>query len=244
MSVFATLIFSTGFNFRIIIVVSDALTISPMKNLLFLSLLFLILSPDSFAQDPGRFSDQVRQITQDYPTQDFQASVVFTGSSTIRMWKSLQEDFPGVKIVNSGFGGSQASDLLHYLDELVLDYEPEKVFIYEGDNDLAAGKTIEEIIETYNLIVSQIHLERPQTEIILISPKPSVARWELADKYRELNAALKKYARGERKVSYADLWNPMLNANNTPMEDIFLEDNLHMNAKGYSIWAKQIKKFL
>ncbi|WP_162343846.1 SGNH/GDSL hydrolase family protein [Cyclobacterium salsum] len=215
-----------------------------MKNLLFLSLLFLMLCPDSFAQDPERFSAQVRQITQDYPPQNFQASVVFTGSSTIRMWKSLQEDFPGEKIVNSGFGGSQASDLLHYLDELVLDYAPEKVFIYEGDNDLAAGKTIEEIIETYNLIVSQIHLERPQTEIVLISPKPSLARWELADNYRELNATLKKYARGKKKVSYADLWNPMLNSNKTPMEDIFLEDDLHMNAKGYSIWARQIKKYL
>lgn len=216
----------------------------PMKNLLFLSLMFLVLSPDSFAQDPGRFSNQVSQISKDYPVSDYQSSVVFTGSSTIRMWKSLQEDFPREKIVNSGFGGSQASDLLHYLDELVVDYAPKKVFIYEGDNDLAAGKTIEEIVETYNLIVSQIHLAYPQTEIILISPKPSLARWELADQYRELNARLKKYARGKKKVSYADLWNPMLTSNKTPMEDIFLEDNLHMNAKGYAIWAKQIKKFL
>jgi len=215
-----------------------------MKNLRFLSLLLLLLSLDSFAQDPTRFSDQVRQITQDYPPQDFQATVVFTGSSTIRMWKSLQEDFPGEKIVNSGFGGSQASDLLHYLDELVLDYAPKKVFIYEGDNDLAAGKTIGEIVETYNLIVRQIHLEHPETEIVLISPKPSLARWELADQYRDLNARLKKYARGKKKVSYADLWNPMLTSNKTPMEDIFLEDNLHMNAKGYAIWANVIKKFL
>lgn len=172
-----------------------------MKNFFYLSLLFFLSTSLAFAQDPTRFSDQVSQISKDYPTREYQSSIVFTGSSTIRMWKSLQEDFPEEKIVNAGFGGSQASDLLHYLDELVLDYQPEKVFIYEGDNDLAAGKSIEEIVETYNLIVSQIHLEHPQTEIILISAKPSVARWELAEKYLDLNSKLKKYARGKKKYS-------------------------------------------
>ncbi|WP_375586441.1 SGNH/GDSL hydrolase family protein [Cyclobacterium xiamenense] len=215
-----------------------------MKYYVYLPLLFLISSSLAFAQDPTRFSDQVSQISKDYPVSDYQSSVVFTGSSTIRMWKSLQQDFPKEKIVNTGFGGSQASDLLYYLDELVLGYRPEKVFIYEGDNDLAAGKSTEEIITTYNLIVEQIRAELPDTEIILISAKPSLSRWELADSYLELNAAMKKYARVNKNVRYANLWNPMLTANKTPMEDIFLDDNLHMNAKGYAIWAKVLRKFL
>jgi len=215
-----------------------------MKNPVFFSLLFLLIAPFSFAQDPTRFSDQVSQISEDYPVSEYQSSVVFTGSSTIRMWKSLQQDFPGKKIVNTGFGGSQASDLLHYLDELVLDYKPEKVFIYEGDNDLASGKSTEEIITTYNLIVEQIQAEIPGTEIVLISAKPSVARWNLADKYIALNAAMKKYSKGKKKVRYADLWKPMLNSEKKPMEDIFLKDNLHMNEKGYAIWAKTMGKFL
>lgn len=215
-----------------------------MKYYVYLPLLFLISSSLAFAQDPTRFSDQVSQISKDYPVSDYQSSVVFTGSSTIRMWKSLQQDFPMEKIVNTGFGGSQASDLLYYLDEVVLEYRPEKVFIYEGDNDLAAGKSTEEIITTYNLIVEQIRAELPDTEIILISAKPSLSRWELADSYLELNAAMKKYARVNKNVRYANLWNPMLTANKTPMEDIFLDDKLHMNAKGYAIWAKVLRKFL
>ncbi|WP_439481150.1 SGNH/GDSL hydrolase family protein [Cyclobacterium plantarum] len=215
-----------------------------MKNFFYLFLLYFISNSLAFAQDPTRFSDQVSQISKDYPVSDYQSLVVFTGSSTIRMWKSLQQDFPGERIVNAGFGGSQASDLLHYLDELVLDYKPEKVFIYEGDNDISAGKSTEEIITTYNLIVEQIENESPNTEIVLISAKPSVARWNLADEYIALNAAMKKYARGKKKVKYADLWKPMLNSEKKPMEDIFLKDNLHMNEKGYAIWAKTISKFL
>ncbi|EPR67828.1 hypothetical protein ADICYQ_3254 [Cyclobacterium qasimii M12-11B] len=160
------------------------------------------------------------------------------------MWKTLQEDFPEHKVINAGFGGSQSADLLFHLDKLVIDYKPSKVFIYEGDNDISGGKATEEILANYDLIVSKIHQALPETEIILISPKPSVSRWELADKYLELNKSLKKSTKGKKYLKYADLWKPMLNKDKEPMKDIFLEDNLHMNAKGYDIWAKTIKKFL
>ncbi|MEX2512807.1 MAG: GDSL-type esterase/lipase family protein [Cyclobacteriaceae bacterium] len=214
-----------------------------MRKIALLSL-FIGLVHVVCAQDPERFKDQVQEIRATYPPNDYQDVVLFTGSSTIRMWKCLQEDFPQHKIVNAGFGGSQASDLLHYTDELILDYSPTKVFIYEGDNDLSAGKSIQKIIETLKLIVTQIHLEHPNTEIILISAKPSVARWELADKYRALNQEMKSYSLLTEKVRYANLWTVMLDDNRAPMKDIFLEDNLHMNQKGYTIWAKAIGPFL
>jgi lysophospholipase L1-like esterase len=214
------------------------------KNNFVLTALLLFICFSVFAQDPARFKSQVSQINKDYPTQNNLNTIVFTGSSTIRMWKSLQEDFPEHKVINAGFGGSQSSDLLFYLNELVLDYKPSKVFIYEGDNDLSGGKSVEEILVNYNLITSKIHRALPETEIILISPKPSVSRWELADEYLELNKNLKKSTKGKNYLKYADLWKPMLNKDKEPMKDIFLKDNLHMNEKGYAIWAKTIKKFL
>jgi len=214
------------------------------KNNFVLTALLLFICFSVFAQDPARFKSQVSQINKDYPTQNNLNTIVFTGSSTIRMWKSLQEDFPEHKVINAGFGGSQSSDLLFYLNELVLDYKPSKVFIYEGDNDLSGGKSVEEILVNYNLITSKIHRALPETEIILISPKPSVSRWELADKYLELNKNLKKSTKGKKYLKYADLWKPMLNKDKEPMKDIFLKDNLYMNEKGYAIWAKTIKKFL
>lgn len=214
------------------------------KNNLFLTFLFLFICSSVFAQDPTRFNDQVKQINKENPPQNNQNAIVFTGSSTIRMWKSLPEDFPKHQLVNSGFGGSQASDLLYYLDELVLDYKPSKVFIYEGDNDISGGKSSEEILVTYELITNKIQEAVRGVEIILISPKPSVARWELKDKYNDLNSKLKKFSKGKKNVKFADLWKPMLDKDKEPMKDIFIKDNLHMNQKGYAIWAKAIKKYL
>lgn len=213
------------------------------NNFAFLAVL-LFISTTVFAQDPTRFKGQMEKIHQDNPIQDNLNGIVFTGSSTIRMWKSLQEDFPQHNVINGGFGGSQASDLLYYIDELILDYKPSKVFIYEGDNDISSGKSVEEILMTFNLITSKIHEALPETEIIIISPKPSVARWKLADQYLELNKKLKKFTKSEKYMKYADLWKPMLNKDKEPMDDIFIKDNLHMNEKGYAIWAKTIEKYL
>lgn len=197
-----------------------------------------------FAQDATRYAGQVKEILENHPHAQNQGVVLFTGSSSVRLWKDLPSDFPKHKIVNAGFGGSQASDLLHYLEELVLGYNPQKIFIYEGDNDISAGKSTTEIIGDLSQIVSRIREKFAKTEIVLISAKPSVARWELAPKYQELNDAMKKYAKSEKKVSYADVWAPMIGTDGKPLPDIFVEDNLHMNKKGYDIWAKVMQKHL
>ena len=214
-----------------------------MKKVSSLIFLFLIYG-QIWAQDPTRFAAQVKEIGEIYPAAKYQGSVVFTGSSSVRMWKDLATDFPNHKVVNAGFGGSQAVDLLHYVYELILTYRPSHVFIYEGDNDISAGKSTEMIMETLNLIVSAIRLELPETEIILISAKPSVSRWEMADKYVVLNTAMEKYSAVTGRVQYADVWTGMLGQDKRPQPDIFLEDNLHMKRKGYEIWAKEIGKFL
>ena len=94
------------------------------------------------AQDPLRFKEEVSLILKKYDTlwEPSKETIVFTGSSSVRVWNDLQERFPGVQIVNTGFGGSEASDLLAYADDLILRYKPRKVFIYEGDNDLNSNK--------------------------------------------------------------------------------------------------------
>jgi lysophospholipase L1-like esterase len=212
---------------------------------LFLLLLLLFFSTTSvLAQDPTRFASQIEQIREQYPAEENQGVVVFTGSSSIRLWQDLSLDFPTHRLVNTGFGGSQASDLLHYLQEAVLAYSPSKVFIYEGDNDISAKKGTEEIMGTLQEIVDRIHGRFPGTEVVLISAKPSIARWNLASSYKDLNAGMKRYAKTTKGVSYADVWKPMLNKDGKPLPGIFVEDNLHMNRAGYEIWAGVIGKFM
>lgn len=195
------------------------------------------------AQDPTRFAQQIEEILTSQ--QDAPASpIIFTGSSSVRMWKSLATDFPNHPVLNRGFGGSQMSDLLYYLDRLVIADQPKQVFIYEGDNDISAGKSNKEILKDFKEGYKRIRKALPDTEIVLISPKPSIARWELRSQYETLNAALAKWAGKKKNLRFADVWVPMLNAQGEPMPDIFIQDNLHMNAKGYAIWREVISGFI
>jgi lysophospholipase L1-like esterase len=210
-----------------------------------LLLIFLFCSFFSFAQAPTLFVDEVEAIHKKYDTiwNATKETFVFTGSSSIRIWNDLQERFPEQQIINSGFGGSQASDLLLYCNELILKYNPKKVFIYEGDNDISDGKKPKEIIKNILAIISKIRAHNSTTKIVLISAKPSIARWNLKRDYKKLNRQFKSLSRKDADIQYVDVWKPMLEKRKVK-QDIFLDDGLHMNTKGYTIWYNTIKQFV
>lgn len=213
-----------------------------MKPLFLLCFLIGFLS---FAQDPPRFANEVDAIQKRYDTlwDASRETIVFTGSSSIRIWNDLELRFPGQQIVNSGFGGSQASDLAAYLDKLVLRFKPKKVFIYEGDNDISEEKAPKEIMATTQGIIDRIRETNPETRIVLIAAKPSIARWNLKRNYKRLNRKFKRLSKKDALVEYADVWKPMLSKRKVK-KDIFIQDGLHMNAKGYQLWYEVIKNFM
>ncbi|MBO0322033.1 G-D-S-L family lipolytic protein [Muricauda sp. CAU 1633] len=210
-----------------------------MKKFLFLLLLLPILS---YTQAPNRFDNEVMEIQKknDSLWDASKPTLVFTGSSSIRMWKDLQERFPDQQVLNTGFGGSQFSDLELYLDELILNYKPVKVFIYEGDNDVSAKVRLRTIMDTSERIIEVLQQKAEDMEIVLISPKPSISRWKLRGKYRRLNRKLSRLAEKTNGVDFVDVWYPMLDKRKVK-QDIFIEDGLHMNTKGYDIWFEVLK---
>ena len=196
-------------------------------------------------QEAHRFQGEVDKMTSSDQPVNKKDLMLFTGSSTIRMWKSLAADFPDKNVLNRGFGGSQMDDLIYFADKLVVAYNPKKVFIYEGDNDLAANKSSEQILEQASKLLSIIREKLPaKTKVYFISAKPSLSRWSLKDKYLDFNSKLKAWTATQKNVEFIDMWAPMLGADGTVMKDIFIEDGLHMNAKGYAIWAKHFKRYL
>ena len=211
----------------------------------FLVVVVIIMNTSIAAQDPARFADEVVDIQKKYDTlwDNSKETIVFTGSSSVRIWHDLQERFPKHQIVNSGFGGSQASDLLHYTHELILKYRPEKVFIYEGDNDIADGKSSKEIINNISSIVEKVRAQDATTEIVLIAAKPSIARWNLKRDYKRLNRNFRKLSRRDVQMNYADVWKPMLTKGKVK-EELFIEDGLHMNTLGYEIWYEALKSYV
>ena len=211
-----------------------------------LSLILVVLvSFLSNAQDRGRFSDEVMTIQKKYDTlwDANRATIVFAGSSTIRKWTTVESDFPNHQIVNSGFGGSEASDLLGYTDELINRFSPEKVFIYEGDNDISSKKKPTQILGAIQAIITDVQTQNPGTKIVLISAKPSLSRWKFRKKYKQLNRKFITLSQNNPLVEYADVWTPMLDGRKVK-KDIFVSDGLHMNSKGYQIWYNTLRKYV
>ena len=191
------------------------------------------------------FQSEVNKIQQRYKNQINKNTkhIVFTGSSSIRMWKDLPVLFQNPKIINTGFGGSKASDLLYYLDELVLDFNPSKVIIYEGDNDISSGHKINFILKNIKSIIKKIEEKNKYVQIILISAKPSIMRWDLRKKYIQLNKKYKNLALKNNNIHFADIWSQMIDSGELKT-DIFIEDGLHLNEKGYKIWEKVLHPIL
>ena len=215
---------------------------SRMKHLI---IALLMIPAMAMCQTDNPFENEVKAIQQknDSLWDSSRPTIVFTGSSSIRFWDDVQERFPEHQVLNTGFGGSQFSDLELYLDELILNYNPVKVFIYEVDNDIFAKKRPRKIVQRAEYILGILQQRNPNMEIVLISAKPSIARWNYRGRYRRLNRKLDKLAAKNEKIDFVDVWYPMLD-NRKVKQDIFIEDGLHMNDKGYDIWYDVIKNYI
>lgn len=199
-----------------------------------------------FAQrDPERWESTIQQFErQDSLDPVAPGAVLFVGSSSIARWQDLADHFPDQRVLNRGFGGSEFSDLLHYADRVIYPYQPAKIFIYEGDNDLANGESPEQILDEAKQLRAKIRKALGDTPVVFISPKPSVARWNLKDQYETLNASLAEYAAQEEHTEFADVWIPALDEDGRVLSHIFVADSLHMNAAGYRIWQKALAPYL
>jgi lysophospholipase L1-like esterase len=169
--------------------------------------------------------------------------ILFTGSSSIRLWKTLAEDFPGQPVINRGFGGSEMSDSVHFAARTILKHRPRQVLVYAGANDIKNGKTPAEVLTDFQALVGKIRAARPDTRIGFIATAPNPARWALIDQYRDVNARVAAYCR-EQGLDYIDVHTAMLGEDGLPLPDIFVADRLHMNEKGYAIWKRVIGPFL
>ena len=179
--------------------------------------------------------------------------VLFVGSSSIRLWDGLEQQFGGGAdsdaaadpvIIKRGFGGSRLADVAQYLDRLVLPYKPRLVVVYAGDNDLAEGRAPHEVLESFRSLVDGVQRELPQTRIAYVSIKPSPLREALMPQIRETNALIRGYAGSTPGLDYIDIHTPMLGADGRPRAELFRADALHLNEAGYALWKTVIGSHL
>lgn len=214
---------------------------SPAIALLALSL----LAANALAQDPKRFAKEIDAFTTaDATNPPPRNAILFIGSSTIRKWTTLAQDFPGRKVFNRGFGGSQMSDAVFYFDRIVAPYQPALIVLYEGSNDIDDHKTPEQVFANFKAFVAKVHEQLPQTRLDFISIQPSPVRASEVEKVKEANRLIRDYIAHDEKLAYIDTFPALLGPDGKARPELFLSDRLHPNAKGYAIMQSVIAPYL
>jgi lysophospholipase L1-like esterase len=222
---------------------------SKMKNkkrIGFIFFLFIILgkADASYAQ---RFYQEVSEMLkkEKYQSVDHHP-ILFAGSSSFTKWQNVQDYFPGHPILNRGFGGSTLQDQIHYSDSIYFNIEPRQIVIYCGENDLAEtnNPSGEVVFKRFRHLYRLIRSHFPKVPVVYISMKPSPSRRHLFPAIKDANCSIHNFLTHKNRGSFIDVFPLMLGDDGEPIKDIFIEDNLHMNSKGYEIWRKVIEPML
>jgi len=172
-------------------------------------------------------------------------AILLIGSSSFTKWTDVQDYFPGYTIVNRGFGGSTLLDEIFYVNDIVFPYQPKQIIIYCGENDLASSDTVTAamVSDRFKQLFQMIR-DKSEAPIAYISMKPSPSRRHLFPKMREGNQLIKDFLATQKNTAFIDVHQKMLDSTGEPMPEIFLDDSLHMNAKGYAIWKKEMEPYM
>ncbi|MCX6876749.1 MAG: GDSL-type esterase/lipase family protein [Verrucomicrobia bacterium] len=170
-----------------------------------------------------------------------QGGVLFTGSSGIRMWTTLAQDFPEVPVINRGFGGSEIVDATHFAPRIILPYAPRAIYLRAGGNDLWGGKSVEAVVADFKDFVAAVHAKLPATDIIYISLCPSLARWQQADQEQAVNKLIAEHVKGKLHLRFIDTYAMVLGPDGQPRPELFVADKLHFNAAGYKLLAAKVR---
>ena len=194
--------------------------------------------------DPKRFAKEVNYFVNYDKKNSFpHQAILFLGSSSIRKWFT-HEAFPEFPVINRGFGGSHLSDVLYYYDQLLKKYNPSLIVFYEGDNDIAAGKSAARVFSDYQTFIHRLFNDFPRVKLIYIPVKPSVLRWKFWPEMNQLNKKIKAFNAQNANLFYADLAKVILNRDGKPDASLFIKDGLHLNAQGYARWNDALRPML
>ena len=219
-----------------------------MKTSICLFMLLFVSVPTPVSADDAAFAKWEKDIAaieaKIKSGESPQGSILFVGSSSIRLW-NLKESFPAIVTSNHGFGGSQLADSVHFFERIVAPLKPAVIVVYAGDNDIAQKKTPQVVAEDFAHFAAKVKELLPDCrKVIYVAIKPSVKRWALADTLKATNQLIRTSCEKDERLHFLDVWTPMLDASGQPRPELLVEDGLHMNADGYQIWNAALEPLL
>ncbi len=204
-------------------------------------LLFSIAAFASTFAQTNPFESNIRAFEQaDLRNPPPPNSILVVGSSTIVNWSSLSAAFPRYNVLNRGFGGSEASDVLFFYDRIVPRYNPPLILFYEGDNDLASGKSVDRVFNDWTDFVSRVQRDLPETHILFLAVKPSPSRAGLIQQQRALNERIRAHTATDSRLHFADTFNAFLSPTGQHRPELYVSDQLHLSPAGYAVWESVI----
>lgn len=170
--------------------------------------------------------------------------ILFVGSSSIVGWKTLKEDFPGLTVINRGFGGSQIQDSTYYANRIIFPYKPRTIVFYAGDNDIAANLTLEQVLGNFQTFALKVRDALPEAKILFLAIKPSPSRWAMEGRMVAANNAIADWMATQKNMALVDVHTPMLGDDGMPRPELYLADRLHMTPEGYKLWTSILAPYL
>jgi lysophospholipase L1-like esterase len=167
-------------------------------------------------------------------------AVVFYGSSSVRLWDSLRDDFPDLPVINAGFGGSTLAACAYFAERLVTPLRPRSLLVYAGDNDLGDGRSPLDVLGSFRALTARLDHNLPGLRLGFLSIKPSPARWNLQSAIHEANRLIGEELRTRKEAFFIDLLTPMLGGDGQPRRELYAEDGLHLSAAGYRLWREVV----
>jgi len=199
----------------------------------------------SVSHDYAKWEPEITTFEQtDRTNPPAKGGVLFIGSSTIRMWDTLEKDFPNHHVINRGFGGSEIMDSTFFAERIIFPYEPKMIFLRAGGNDIHAGKSPEEVFANFKAFADKIHAKLPKTQIVYISQCPTPARWPERDAYKTLNTLVQQYLSKKPYLKYLELYEMTITTDGQPRTEIFIADKQHFNAEGYKLLADRVRPLM
>ena len=216
-----------------------------MRLPFFSALVALALSPLLRAEPVAQANKFAKEITAfeaaDKTNPPPQGAILFTGASGIKRWSTLAQDFPDLKVINRGFGGSQISDSIHFLDRVSIPYHPKTIVLQAGGNDLNAGKPVAQVVADFKTYVEKVRAKLPEVKIVYLGQGPSPARWAQREQQQELNRLVREICAAGKNMVFVDLWDVTLGSDGQPRPELFVADKLHPSAEGYKLRTKLLR---
>ncbi len=175
-----------------------------------------------------------------------QGAVLFIGSSSIRYWDTLAQDFPEIPVINRGFGGSLVEESTRYADRIAIPYKPKMIVMFAGTNDLDyGGKTPQQVFDDYKAFVAKVRASLPGVRMVYLAISPTKSRWKSEEKVLQANHLIQDWMilnnSPENKLNFINTHDPLLTANGGPPVNLERDDGLHFNKEGYKVWTSLMK---